>query len=73
MLYYILDPDIYNNIRRDRRKKGVLQDIIDGTEYQKHVQSGFLENPDNISLSVNTDGVAIFRSSKRVSFGPFTL
>ena len=32
-----------------------------GREYKKH---SFLRSPDNISLTLNTDGVAVFKSSK---------
>ena len=45
----------------------VIRDVYDGTEYRKH--SAFLSKPENISLLLNTDGVAIFRSSS-VSIWP---
>lgn len=68
------DPDLYEKIKTyDRRrtgKEGVISDITDGVEYQKHVASGFLANPNNISLSFNTDGVAVFRSSKKGELWP---
>ena len=42
--------------------EGVMQDIYDGREYQKHAE--FLSNKAHVSLTMNTDGVAIFKSSK---------
>ena len=39
-----------------------MQDIYDGREYQKHAE--FLSNKAHVSLTMNTDGVAIFKSSK---------
>ena len=47
---------------------GVIRDIYDGESYQEHFP-GFLSKPTNISLLLNTDGVAIFNSSK-VSIWP---
>ena len=40
---------------------GVFRDVYDGVEYRKH--SEFLSHPAHVSLLLNTDGVAIFRSS----------
>ncbi len=43
---------------------GTLADICDGSVYLQHMHSGvFLRNPNNISLTMNTDGVQIFKSS----------
>lgn len=39
----------------------VIQDVFDGDEYKKHMP--FLSEPNNISLTCNYDGVAMFRSS----------
>ena len=68
------DPDLYEKIKTyDRRrtgKEGKISYITDGEEYRKHVATGFLANPNNISLSFNTDGVAVFRSSKKGEFWP---
>lgn len=43
-----------------------IRDIFNGCEYRKHVQSGFLseQNKANVSLTLNTDGVEIYKSSK---------
>ena len=41
---------------------GVIRDVYDGAHYQKH--ASFLSQPANISLLINTDGIAIFQSSK---------
>lgn len=45
----------------------VIRDVYDGVGYTQHRQ--FLSQPANVSLLINTDGVAIFRSSK-VSMWP---
>lgn len=39
----------------------MIEDVYDGAEYKKH--SEFLSDPANISLTCNSDGVAIFTSS----------
>ena len=43
----------------------IIRDIWDGMEYRKFVDSGFLgrDNPGNVTLTLNTDGVAVYRSS----------
>jgi len=47
---------------------GVLEDVYDGFGYQQHAT--FLSNPANISLQMNTDGVAILKSAFGL-FGSF--
>lgn len=66
------DPEVYRRVVEvDRRKKeGALRDIYDGREYQKNYTNGFLSNVNNISLSLNTDGVAVFKSSKKGELWP---
>lgn len=57
------------------QSNGVMCDIYDGEEYIKHSCPGeFLSSsfPANVSFIMNTDGVAIFRSSK-VSMWPIWL
>ena len=51
----------FNHARDD-----IIRDIFDAREYRKHVQSGFLseQNKANVSLTLNTDGVEIYKSSK---------
>lgn len=44
-----------------------LCDISDGDGYKRHAE--FLSHPAHVSLLLNTDGVAMYRSSK-VSFWP---
>ena len=39
----------------------IMEDICDGKEYQKH--KDFVSQPGNITLTVNTDGVPIFKSA----------
>ena len=48
----LLHPNLTDNIC----------DVYDGAQYRKWRK--FLDKPANISLLLNTDGVAIFRSSK---------
>ena len=43
-------------------RKDVIRDIYDGSEYQRY--SSFVMQPANVSLTLNTDGVSLFRSSK---------
>ena len=48
-----------------------IEDVYDGQLYQSHfTPGGFLSEPYNISLKLNTDGVAVFNSSK---FGVWAL
>ena len=49
-----------------------LSDVYDGENYKKLYQSGFLSDPNSLSFGMNTDGVAIFKSS-RVSMWPVYL
>ncbi|XP_056462598.1 uncharacterized protein LOC130402460 [Gadus chalcogrammus] len=61
------------NFRFSRNKKDPnnIEDIYDADIYKKLVdQGGPLSNPNNISLTWNTDGVPVFRSSK-FSVWPF--
>jgi len=51
---------------------GVYSDIYSGSLYQKLVAQGILNNPSNISLTLNTDGIPAFRSSN-FSFWPIYL
>ena len=44
---------------------GDIADVYDGSLYQEQLAArGILSEPLNISLKLNTDGVAIFRSSQ---------
>lgn len=58
---------------RKRADDGIIRDIVDGKEYKKHMENDFLANTNNISLSLNTDGVAIFKSSKKGELWPLYL
>ena len=44
-------------------QKDVIRDIYDGSEYQRHAAS-FIMQAANVSLTLNADGVSLFRSSK---------
>lgn len=59
------DPEIWQFLQKCRKRRsqpGVFEDVYDGEEYQRH--ASFLPLLANLSLICNTDGVAIFRSSK---------
>ena len=47
--------------RFERSSSECLSDIYDGDGYKKH--ASFLSEPSNVSLTLNTDGVSIYRSS----------
>ena len=63
------DPDTWVALQKrfDRKPTDAIEDIYDGEGYRKH--SHFLSHPASISLMLNTDGVAIYRSSS-VSIWP---
>ena len=49
---------------RRRQEEGYISDVYDGKAYQIHMaEGGFLSNPMNISLPLNTDGVQVLKSS----------
>ena len=52
--------------RFGRDDNDIIGDIFDGQEYKKLVHSGFLSptNRANVSFTLNTDGVDVYRSSK---------
>ena len=64
LLNYAADLDTWEALQQwfRRRKHAEIEDIYDGTEYKRHIS--FLSNPANISFVLNTDGVAIYTSSK---------
>ncbi|XP_070549336.1 uncharacterized protein [Ptychodera flava] len=49
-----------------------IKDVYDGQNYKSLFRKGFLSNENNLSFAMNTDGVAIFKSS-RVSMWPVYL
>lgn len=54
-----------------KRDDSNIEDVCDGALYQKEFKpGGFLSEPYNISVKLNTDGVAIFRS---LQFGVWPL
>ena len=68
-LYSHIDPFVWAQLqmRFNHAQDDVICDIFDGHECHKHVQSGFLsvkQNKANVSLTFNTDGVEVYKSSK---------
>ena len=62
---YILDVDTWSALQERFNipsYSGVIRDLFDGQLYRNNQE--FLSKPANVSLTINTDGVAIFRSSK---------
>lgn len=53
--------DLFDYIIKDRVGSSNVQDIISGKMYAENLD--FLQNPDNISFTFNTDGVPVFTSS----------
>lgn len=64
ILYFILDVCIWKALQERFKipSSPNIRDIYDGKQYKKW--NVFLKTPAHISLLLNTDGVAIFRSSK---------
>ena len=63
-----VDPFLWAQLQRrfGRDDNDTIRDIFDGQEYKKLVHSGFLSqaNRANVSFTLNTDGVDVYRSSK---------
>ena len=64
-----LEPEFVCGLRhrfeRVKRAERNIEDVFDGSQYQsKCGPDGFLLQPYNLSLKLNTDGVAIFHSSQ---------
>ena len=65
MYVHMIDADIWAALQKRFLPHSVrsgMGDIYDGEGYKRHLQ--FLSQPANLSLLLNTDGVAIYRSSK---------
>jgi len=66
-LYYPLGEKGFHSLllaRFQERESGCLKDIYDGPAYHNSmVEGGGLRDPMNISLTINTDGVRISKSS----------
>ena len=70
ILYAVADPATWSALQERfacPAHDGYIEDIYDGFGYKKHAD--FLSHPAHISLLCNTDGVALYRSSK-VSIWP---
>ena len=61
----VADPTTWNHLQRRFSRteptSADLQDVLDGKEYKKHRRS--LSVKANVSLTLNTDGTDVFRSS----------
>ena len=64
-----LDPQTWASLQLYFQREAVpgLRDVYDGEGYKQHIE--YLSDPAHVSLLLNTDGVAIYRSSK-VSIWP---
>ncbi|KAK0176931.1 hypothetical protein PV328_001029 [Microctonus aethiopoides] len=60
--------DFYNRLQHRFQHRnideGSLRDLYDGRLYKQMIGSGFLINPNNISLTWYSDGILVFKSSK---------
>ena len=65
-------PEIQHRKHLFKGNVDCFADIYDGGVYQEHVRTGFLCDGNNISFTVNTDGIPVFRSSS-FSFWPIWL
>ena len=61
----IVDPFVWNSLQsRFKNVDAKLSDIFGGTEYRKLMEpEQFLSKPEIITFCLNTDGVAVFKSS----------
>ncbi|KAL5515146.1 hypothetical protein EMCRGX_G000271 [Ephydatia muelleri] len=58
------DPFVWNSLQSRFRNDAKLSDVFGGTEYRKLMEpEQFLSKPENITFCLNTDGVAVFKSS----------
>ena len=65
--YVLIDPRVWNLLKKRfiRPADDVICDVYDGKLYRSMAQHLLNnENPANVSLLINTDGVQIFKSSK---------
>ena len=67
--HFFADPEFVDGLthrfQRVKRADRNIEDVYDGTLYKKEfTPGGFLSEPYNISVKLNTDGVAIFHSSQ---------
>lgn len=69
LLFFPLEPEFVHGIKyrfqRVKRADDNIEDVYDGNLYQsKCGRGGFLAEPYNLSVKLNTDGVAVFHSSQ---------
>lgn len=60
-IHAALEETYQRKLRHSSTRSTDIVDVYCGQEYQRH---SFLRDENNISFTVNTDGVNIFRSSK---------
>ena len=69
LLFFPLEPEFVHGIKyrfqRVKRADDNIEDVYDSNLYQsKCGRGGFLAEPYNLSVKLNTDGVAVFHSSQ---------
>ena len=60
----IVDPAFWDYLQQrfsQPSDPGVLRDALDGSKYKKHRR--FVNQPCNVTFTLNTDGVSLFQSS----------
>ena len=61
---FIVDSSFWDSLQQRFSRPsvpGILSDVLDGSEYKKH--HSFVSQPSNVTFTLNTDGVSLFRSS----------
>ena len=66
---FLIEQEFVNGLehrfRRRKQAEGDIEDVYDGKLYKDQFQhGGFLSQQFNMSFKVNSDGVAVFKSSK---------
>ena len=64
MAFVFLDVDFVNGLKHRFQHVKIAANNIEDVYDSAHAHGGILAEPYNISVKLNTDGVAIFRSSQ---------
>ena len=64
IIVLFIDPATWSALQERflHPRRDFIEDVYDGAGYKKYAT--FLSHPSHISLLLNTDGVALYRSSK---------